>query len=488
MQEQSIKKNSFLNVIKTVSGIIFPLITFPYISRVLLPSNVGKLNFGSSYISYFSMIATLGITTYAIRECSALRDNKKDLGKKASEIFSINICTTGVAYILLAISLIIFPRLENYRTLIIIQSTSILFTTLGADWLNSAMEDFKFITLRTVAFQVISLVLMFVFVKTEGDYLKYAAITVFSTSGANIVNIFYRKKYCEVTFVGNMNWKQHFKPILLLFVMILAQTIFSSADVTMLGIMKNDYEIGIYSTAHKIENIISQVVSSFAWVVMPRMSYYFAEGDFSKINAMLRKTLALLMSIGIPAFVGVCVLSKEIVMLVGGSNYLDAAIPLVILMFSFAFSLIGGSFLGNMVLLPSQNEKKYMFICCITAGINVILNYLLIPYWGAKAAAFTTAVSSFVIMSLLLIVKDKRIKLDYIRQVSSAPIVGAVGIFVFCKIIENYITNIIARIGICIVGSVLIYGGILILMKNMVVMEMLSIVKNKVRAKYEGKR
>ena len=153
MKQISLKKNSILNVIKTVSSVIFPLITFPYVSRVLLPVNVGKVNFGSSFVSYFSLIATLGITTYAIRECSAVREDRNELSTKASEIFSINICTTIVAYALLILSLLAFRELDSYRCLIVIQCTSILFITLGADWLNSAMEDFKYITLRTVFFR-----------------------------------------------------------------------------------------------------------------------------------------------------------------------------------------------------------------------------------------------------------------------------------------------------------------------------------------------
>lgn len=483
MQQKSLKKNSVLNVIKTLSSIIFPLITFPYISRVLLPANVGKVNFGSSYISYFSMIASLGITTYAIRECSAVRDDRNELSKRASEIFSINICTTVVAYVLLIGSLIIFRNLDVYRTLIIIQSTAILFTTLGADWLNTAMEDFKYITLRTVFFQFISLILMFVFVKEEADYLRYAAISVFSASGANIVNIFYRRKFCKISFTGNMQWGKHFKPILLLFVMILAQTIFSSADVTMLGIMKGDYEVGIYSTAHKIENIIAQVVSSLAWVVMPRMSVYFAEKDYEKINNLLRKTLNLLMVIGIPAVAGVCMLSKEIAIIVGGYNFIDAALPLAILMFSFAFSLIGGSFLGNMVLLPSKNEKTYMIICCITAGVNVFFNYLLIPRWGACGAAFTTALSSFLIMIMLLFKKDKHIRLDYVKNVMLAPGVGTVMICIYCKVISIFITAVPLKTSICVLGSILLYGMILIIFKNELVFQMLDIVKQKVRIK-----
>lgn len=485
MQQKSLRANSVLNVIKTLSSIVFPLITFPYISRVLLPTNVGKVNFGTSYISYFSILASLGISTYAIRECSSVREDNDSLNKKASEIFSINICTTVVSYVILAISLILFRKLDTYRVLIVIQSSTILFTTLGTDWLNSALEDFKYITLRTIAFQVLSLILMFCLVKSPDDYLKYAAISVFSASGANIVNIFYRKKFCNISFVRNMNWKKHIKPILLLFVMILAQTIFSSVDVTMLGIMKSDYEVGIYSTAHKIENIISQVVSSLAWVVMPRMSFYFAEGNFEKINQMLRKTLALLMCIGIPSIVGVCVMSKEIVLIIGGVNYLDAALPLIILMFSFAFSLIGGSFLGNMVLLPSKNENVYMWICCGAAIFNIILNYLLIPYGGAKAAAFTTALSSLLIMILLLLKKDKRIRLNYLIQVSTSPIVGSAALFVYCIVVKLFISSLCLKTIICIVGSVLLYGVVLIMMKNTLCLEILVGLKAKVSKKHE---
>ena len=444
-----------------------------------MPENVGKVNFGTSYISYFSMIASLGITTYAIRECSSVREDKNLLGEKASEIFSINICTTAVSYILLAVSLCLFRGLDNYRILIVIQSTSILFTTLGADWLNSAMEDFEYITLRTIAFQIISLLLMFCLVKSSDDYLKYAAISVFSSSGANVVNIFYRRKFCKVSFTKNMNWKKHFKPILLLFVMILAQTIFSSADQTMLGIMKSDYEVGIYSTALKIENVISQVVSSLAWVVMPRMSFYFAEGNYEKINLMLKKTLSLLMCIGIPAIAGVCALSNEIVMIIGGEGYLDAALPLMILMFSFAFSLIGGSFLGNMVLLPSKNENTYMWICCVTAVFNVALNYILIPYGGAKAAAFTTALSSFLIMILLRLKKDKRIKLDYVVRVSVSPVIGSVALFIYCKTVGLFISNLWGKTAVCIGGSVILYGAILIGMKNDLCMELLEELKER---------
>lgn len=481
MSEKSIKVNSILNVIKTISSIIFPLITFPYISRVLQPENVGKVNFGSSFVSYFSLIASLGITTYAIRECSAVRGDKKKLGEKASQIFSINVCTTIVAYVLLGLSLIFFRKLDSYRTLIIIQSTAILFTTWGADWLNSAMEDFKFITIRSIGFQFISLILMFILVHQPDDYYKYAAITVLSSCGANITNILYRRKYCTVRFTKDMHWQEHFTPILLLFVMILAQTIFSNADTTMLGLMKGDFEVGIYSTAYKMKNIIVQVVASLCWVVMPRISYYFAEGDWDKINTMLKKVLSVMVTIGFPCVAGCVVLSSEIIQIVAGQQYSAASLPLVILMISFIVDIFGGSFLGNMVCLPAKQEKVFMEACCFAAVVNVVLNYILIPYGGASAAAFTSGISAIVICVWLFVKKDKRVKLNYIGEVCKGPLIGSLLIVLFCLGMKQIISSLLILLLVCVLGSVFIYSLTQLAMKNELIIEVLNTIIRRVK-------
>lgn len=481
MSEKSIKVNSILNVIKTISSIIFPLFTFPYISRVLQPENVGKVNFGSSFVSYFSLIASLGITTYAIRECSAVRGDKKKLGEKASQIFSINVCTTIVAYVLLGLSLIFFRKLDSYRTLIIIQSTAILFTTWGADWLNSAMEDFKFITIRSIGFQFISLILMFILVHQPDDYYKYAAITVLSSCGANITNILYRRKYCTVRFTKDMHWQEHFTPILLLFVMILAQTIFSNADTTMLGLMKGDFEVGIYSTAYKMKNIIVQVVASLCWVVMPRMSYYFAEGDWDKINTMLKKVLSVMVTIGFPCVAGCVVLSSEIIQIVAGQQYSAASLPLVILMISFIVDIFGGSFLGNMVCLPAKQEKVFMEACCFAAVVNVVLNYILIPYGGASAAAFTSGISAIVICVWLFVKKDKRVKLNYIGEVCKGPLIGSLLIVLFCLGMKQIISSLLILLLVCVLGSVFIYSLTQLAMKNELIIEVLNTIIRRVK-------
>ena len=424
MQQKSIKKNSIYNIIKTLSTIIIPLIIFPYVSRVLLPDNIGKVNWSKTFVNYFELIATLGISTYAIRSCSRKKDNKDDLGQIASEIFSINILSTILAYISLIVCLLVFRKTDEYRTLIVIYSTTILLTTLGMDYLNSAMEDFRFITIRTLFFQLLSLLLTLVFVRSKDDYITYMIISVVSSSGANAANILYRRRYCKVRFTLNIPWKTHLIPIITLFSMILSQVIFNNTDITMLGIMKNDYEVGIYSTALKIVNIVAALVQSLMAVILPRLSLYFSRNDYGEINKLLKKLLVFNIGIGLPCVVGIEMLAPDIIYFVGGAEYISAASVMRILILSFMFSLVGGSFLGNAVLIPSGRENYYMKVCWITAACNVGLNYLLIPRFGANGAAMATAFNGLIILVLLLLNVDKQIKIDHIFDAFKGPLIG----------------------------------------------------------------
>ena len=315
-QEQkspSLKVNSILNAIRTISSIVFPLITFPYVSRVLQPENIGKINFAQSFVSYFILIAALGLSTYAVRRCAAVKDDKEKLENLASQFFSINLIMTSVAYFFLAVSLIFFRQLDTYRWLIVILSSSILFTTVGADWLNSAMEDFKFVAIRTVVFQIIALACMFIFVRNVDDYYSYAIISIVASSGSYLTNVFYRKKFCRIRFTFQIDWKEHAIPILFLFAMTLSQVIMNNTDVTMIGLIKGDYEVGLYSTAHKVINIIAQLVQSLAIVVIPRLSIYFAKKDYEQLNVLLRKILNFNITLGLPCVIGVEMLANEII-------------------------------------------------------------------------------------------------------------------------------------------------------------------------------
>lgn len=473
----SLKKNAIFNTIKTCSSLAFPLIVFPYVLRVLQPTNVGKVNFGQSVVSYFTLLSTLGMSTYAIRECAKVKEDKKKLTELASQLYSINLYTTIIAYVLLTITLLAFRKFDDYRILIIILSSTILFTSLGADWLNSAMEDFKYITIRTVAFQIVSILLIFVFVQEPEDYIRYACITVLSSSGGNVVNIRYRRRYCTLKITTKMNIKKHIIPILAFFAMLLSSTIFANADTTMLGLMTNDYEVGIYGTAHKISHLVSQLVQSIIVVLIPKLSVLFSKGDFTSINKLLRKLLVFNISLGLPCVIGVIMIAKDAVFVFAGADYLASANVLKIMILSFAFSLVGGSFIGSGIMLPMGKEKYYMIVCLITAACNIILNYFFIPIYQSQAAAATTAFNGLLIFLLLLFKVDKRIKIERLASVFISPVLGGVGIIGVCLLCQN-IEHIVIRLLVSLSASALVYGIILYMMKNEMVMEIIGIVKN----------
>ena len=252
MKKKSLGVNAFLNGLRCVLNLFFPLITFPYVSRVLSVSGIGIYNFSNTYINYFILIAGLGITTYAVREGAKYRDNEAEIENFASQIFSLNMLATLVAYLLLFASLVIFKNLSNYVSCILIFSIQILFTTLGTEWIYTIYEDYAYITIRSIVFKIFSIVLLFLLVRKPEDYLIYAAITVFSAVGSNLLNFIHARSFVHIRLTTKTNWRYHLKPILIIFASAMAVTIYVSSDTTILGLLKNDYAVGIYSTSVKI--------------------------------------------------------------------------------------------------------------------------------------------------------------------------------------------------------------------------------------------
>ena len=181
MKEESLKANSIFNALRTLMSVLFPLITFPYASRVLGPAGIGKVNFSSSIVSYFLMIAMLEIPNYGIREAGKYKNDKEQLSKFVKEVLSINLISSAIAYLVLFAAIFFIPNLFEYRVLIIVSSVSILFSVIGLDRLFYALEELKSVAIRSFVFQIVSLVLLFSFVKSKDDTIKYALIAVISS-------------------------------------------------------------------------------------------------------------------------------------------------------------------------------------------------------------------------------------------------------------------------------------------------------------------
>ena len=224
-----------MNAILTMSTFIFPLISYPYVARILGKVGVGKVAFAASVITYFTMFAQLGIPTYGIRACAKVRDDREELSRTAHELLFINLVMTVASYILLAVGIILVPKLQEEKTLLVITSITIILSAIGMEWLYQALEQYVFITVRSVIFKAIAIVALFLLVKEQNDYVIYGAITIFASSASYIMNFIHAHKFISMRPVGGYNPKRHLKFVMIFFAMACAPTVYTNLDVVMLA-------------------------------------------------------------------------------------------------------------------------------------------------------------------------------------------------------------------------------------------------------------
>ncbi|MDB6239535.1 flippase, partial [Lactobacillus amylovorus] len=322
MKKKSLELNAFLNSLRSILNLLFPLITFPYVSRVLSVDGMGIYNFSNTYVNYFLLIAGLGIATYAVREGAKYRNNTEEISKFASQVFTINIYSTIIAYVLLLGSLIIFKNLHNYISCTLIFGLQIIFTTIGTEWIYTIYEDYSYITIRSILFKIFSIILLFILVRKPEDYLWYAAITVFASVGSNILNFIHAKNFCDIKLVKEPNWKYHLKPILIIFASSVAVTLYVSSDTTILGLLKNNYAVGIYSVSVKIYQMAEGILSALLTVAIPRLAMLLGQRRLKEYNQVLSGVIETLSILVLPASIGLIMLSEDVVLIIAGHKYL----------------------------------------------------------------------------------------------------------------------------------------------------------------------
>lgn len=469
----SIKSNVILNIIRQFGGILFSLITFPYLSRVLQAENYGKLNFGSSIIVYFSLVAALGINDYAVREGAGLRDDKKAIGQFSNQILTINLITTAIAYFLLAFTLLSWNKLSDYRLLIAIQSLSILFTTIGLDWLYNVYEDYVYITIQNLIVRLVIVVLTFLFVKEAEDYILYAFITVTATGGGSLLNLIHARKYIRLKLTGHLEFKKHIKPMLILFWSAVTISIYLSSDITILGLLKNDATVGIYSVSVKIYSFVKNILNAIITVTLSRLSYYVAANRLTEYKKLAGNILKILLTVMMPTLTGLFMVSKNAILIISGEAYISGQYSLKILCFALGFSAVG-YFFTTSVLLPHKKESKVFFCTLVSALANLILNFLLIPRLSLNGAAITTVLAEGIVMITAIWWSRDIFDFRGYKNVFLSSLSGCIGIIIVCTILDQFAWNLFLDTGLKIILSVLIYFIILLIGKNEALFKQIS--------------
>lgn len=480
---KSLGMNAFLNAFKSSLSVLFPLITYPYAFRILNVEGIGKVNYATSIVSYFSLIATLGVSTYAVREGAKLRDKKEDFERFSNQVFSLNVFTTLIAYAALAVSLVFIKRLSDYRLLIILSSLTILFTTLGVEWINTIYEDYLYITIRSIVTHVISLILLFILVKNQNDYYAYAMLSVVSTAVICISNWAYCRKYVRLRIVRKIAVKKHIKPILTLFANSIATTIYVSADTTMLGWICGDYYVGIYSIAVKIYNVIKQMLAAMYLVAVPRISYFIGVEELDNVKSIFTKLVSSIMLILLPSAVGLVTVSREVILLIGGEEY-SLGIPTLQIL---SVALIGAVFGGIITYglnIPLGRERYNVQATSISAVVNVGLNFFLIPLCKQNGAAITTLIAEFFVLFYCLYrCKDitNYVDVPVFSKNMRHTLAGCILMAVVNTMVSHFFSVIWVRLIVKIAAGILTYGSLLILMKNELAIGLLEKVRRKLQ-------
>lgn len=481
MKTRSVKFNFIMNFILTASSILFPLITAPYVLRVLQPTGSGKVDFAASVITYFMMFASLGIPTYGIRTCAKVRDKKEDLSRTVQELMILNTGTMLLTYGVFLILLFLVPDFAAEKTLLLINSVNMVLNVIGVTWFFNAIEEYAYITTCSIVFKVISIILMFLIVKKPDDYVKYGAITVFASSASYLLNFWNLRKHISFRKTGIYDFKRHLKPILIFFATSAAISVYTNLDVVMIGFMKGSTEVGYYTAAIKVKTLLISLITSLGTVLLPRLSYYIERGDKEAFRRMVVKAFNFVLLVGISVSLYFTFMAGESIELLAGSSYGKSVLPMQLLM--PAVLLIGlSNITGIQVLTPMGREHQVLYSIILGAVLDFILNLLLIGKYGASGAAFATLMAELTVFLVQCVyLKELLRKLKKRISIRENIIAGAGASLVLFMLkntsgyqVSHEFTTVFLQLVVTAIVFFTSYALLLMIQKEKFIMDMLN--------------
>lgn len=464
-QKKSLTLNILMNAILTMSQFLFPLLTFPYISRILLPAGMGKVSFATSVVSYFALFAQLGIPTYGIRACARVRDDKEALTRTVQELFLINLVMSVLAYVALFGGILFVPRLHQEKELFLIVGLTILFNAIGMEWLYKALEQYTYITVRSILFKLIAILAMFLLVHEQSDYMIYGGVSILASSASNVFNFIHLYHYISLKPVGHYNFRQHFKAVFIFFAMSCATTIYTNLDTVMLGFLTSDAEVGYYNAAVKIKSILVSVVTSLGVVLLPRASYYVECKLMDKFCRITHVALNFVILISVPLTVYFILFAKEGIFFLSGAEYEASIVPMQIIMPTLIF--IGmTNIMGIQMLIPLGKERVVLYSEIAGAVADLLLNVALIPSMASAGAAIGTVVAEGVVFAVQFWALRKEVLSAY-QKVRYVTIVLALALAIAsCLWVKTTALGSFASLLVSAILFFAVYGGVLVLRKE----------------------
>lgn len=392
----SIKKNFFYSGILTTANYLFPLLTFPYVSRVLGVTNLGIVNFVDSVINYFILVSMMGISIVGIREIANNKWNKEKLDQTFSGLFFLNTITTAVALVVLVIVTLSIDKLLGYWHLMLIGALKLIMNYLLIEWLYIGMENFKYITVRTILVKMCYVVSVFVFVRCSEDYLKYYFLSAMMIVVNSIINLAYSRGDVSLKW-RNVNVFHYIKPYFILGIYKIFTSMYLFVNVSWLGFVSGEKEVGFYTTASKLFEILIALFTAFTGVMLPRMSSLLAEGKMDEFKIKVMKTNNVLFSFSIPLILFTIVYAPSIISIIAGPGYEGAIIPMRIMM---PLILVIGyeQILVIQTLMPLKKDNSVLWNSMMGAITGFILSAILIHKYASIGTAIVWFCSEIVVL------------------------------------------------------------------------------------------
>lgn len=462
MIQKSIKKNYIYNLCYQILTMIAPLITTPYISRILGANGIGEVSYTDSIASYFVLFATLGITTYGQREISYVQDNKK---KRTIVFWNTKFLQFSTSLIAL-LCFLLFTLFQKNKILYIIFSLNIIAVFADITWLFQGMEEFGKIVFRNTVFKIINIIYIFMIIKSEHDVWLYALGICAFTLLSNLSLWFYLPQYVEKPNFKRLHPYKELPVVLSLFIPTIAIQIYTVLDKTMIGaITKNAFENGYYEQALKISRMVLAVVTALGTVMIPRIGFYFEKNDTEEVRRLMYRGYRFVWFLGIPLCFGLIMVSSNFVPWFYGNGFDKVAFLIKVL--AFLILAIGiNNVTGMQYLIPTKRQNIFTVTVIIGACVNFVMNFILIRFFQSIGAAIASITAETIIAVMQLIIVRKELNIfKIIKEGIHYYIAGVLMVLILFFIGQLLTPSIIHTLSLAVIGATT-YFGVLCILKD----------------------
>lgn len=454
----SIKKNFAYKSVLNLSSYVAGFITFAYTAHIFGAERIGLVNFVDNTVGYFLLFATMGIGLLGVREIAAVRHNERERSRVFANVLGLNLAFTAVTLILYVVAVASIPRLSAHPEMFFIGGAKIIFTALVVEWFFSGMENFRYITLRSIAVRVIYVLAVLIFIRNRDQYILFFALTVASVVINALINIAYVRRFVSP------RWRDLFdmrytRSNLTLGIYSIMTSMYLTFNVVYLGFVAGDTEVGYYTTAFKLNTVMLGLFSAFTNVMMPRMSALVAAGEKEEFQVMINKSFSAVATFSVPLVLCSMVMAPQIIQLLAGGDFAGAILPMRIILPAVIMAGVA-QVLAIQIIMPLKHDRILLLASGIGAAVAIAINIFFVPQLESVGSAIVLLSAETVVTGTYIVYVTRRkivkipIKLFVRSALLSLPCVA------ICLLAAHFIENPFIALGVGFVASVTLWCAI----------------------------